>query len=507
MLVACGSEQKKPDQASLEPPTDTPADPASPPADPANTPPTLEGEPELMAKAGSEYSFVPMATDADQDDLTFSITGLPAWAVFDADTGGFSGVPNDGHVGQTDDIEIIVSDGSAQAILGPFSINVAPRDTTTPSPTPTPTNRAPVITGSPASIVVATQPYIFVPTATDADSDRLTFSITNRPQWATFSTSTGQLSGTPSRTQTGTVSNIRISVSDGKSVASLASFSIQVQAAPNSGPAISGSAATAATVGTAYSFKPTATDADNDTLVWSIQNKPVWASFSTTTGQLSGTPGTANVGTFSNIRISVSDGKTSAGLGAFSIVVSSAPNRSPTITGTPSASVQAGTSYAFTPTAADADQDTLSYSISNKPTWATFSIATGQLAGTPTAQQVGTYSGIVITVSDGKASTALTAFSIVVTPGSNRAPTISGAPGTTANAGTAYTFTPSASDADGDALTFSIQNKPSWATFSTSTGRLSGTPAASDAGTTSSIVISVSDGKDVLHPSRPFRSR
>jgi hypothetical protein len=418
---------------------------------------------------------------------------LPAWAVFDEETGGFSGIPNDGHAGQTDDIEIIASDGGAQAILGPFRINIAPRDSTTP--TPTPTNRAPVITGTPATVVVATQPYIFIPTATDADNDRLTFSITNRPQWATFSTSTGQLSGTPSRTQTTTISNIRISVSDGKTIASLVPFSIQVQAAPNSAPVISGSPATAATVGSAYSFRPTATDVDNNTLVWSIQNKPVWASFSTTTGQLSGTPGDANVGTFTNIRISVSDGRTSAALGAFSIVVSDGPNRSPTITGTPAGSVQAGTSYSFTPSAADADQDTLSYSITNKPSWATFSIASGQLSGSPTAQQVGTYSGIVITVSDGKASTSLNAFSIVVTAGANRAPTISGTPPTTANAGTAYSFTPSASDADGDGLTFSIQNKPSWATFNTANGRLSGTPAASDAGTTSSIVISVSDGK------------
>jgi hypothetical protein len=61
--------------------------------------------------------------------------------------------------------------------------------------------------------------------------------------------------------------------------------------------------------------------------------------------------------------------------------------------------------------------------------------------------------------------------------------------------GTAYSFQPTASDADGDPLTFSIVNKPSWATFSTSTGRLQGTPKAADVGTTSGIVISVSDGK------------
>jgi hypothetical protein len=98
-------------------------------------------------------------------------------------------------------------------------------------------------------------------------------------------------------------------------------------------------------------------------------------------------------------------------------------------------------------------------------------------------------------VSDGKANASLPAFTITVSATANRAPTITGTPGTTANVGTAYSFTPAAADADGDTLTYSISNKPAWATFTASNGRLSGTPAAGDAGTTSGIVISVSDGK------------
>ncbi len=494
-LAACGGGETKPDAESTGP-DDPPAAPA-PPA-PVNNNPVIDGQPALTAKAGETYSYVPTSSDADNDALTFSITGAPAWATFNTANGTITGIPGDADVGQTGDIEVTVSDGKAQDSVGPFRIQVAARDAApSPNPPTTPTppaaNNLPVISGSPAGQVVATQPYIFIPTASDADNDPLSFSITNRPQWASFSTATGQLTGTPS--QAGTVSNIRITVSDGKGSSSLPAFSIQVQAAPNSAPVISGSPGTAATVGTAYVFRPTATDANNDTLTWSIQNKPTWASFSTTTGQLSGTPASANVGTVSNIRISVSDGKTSAALGAFSIVVSAAPNKAPTITGTPATTVQAGTPYSFTPTGADADKDTLSYSISNKPSWATFSIATGQLSGTPTAQQVGTYAGIVISVSDGKANAALAAFTITVSATANKAPTITGTPGTTANVGTAYNFTPTATDADGDTLTYSIVNKPTWATFTASTGKLSGTPAAGDAGTTSGIVISVSDGK------------
>jgi hypothetical protein len=103
----------------------------------------------------------------------------------------------------------------------------------------------------------------------------------------------------------------------------------------------------------------------------------------------------------------------------------------------------------------------------------------------------------LIRVSDGKATTSLSAFSIAVSAGSssNTAPRISGTPATSVGVGSAYSFTPSASDANGDALTFSVSNRPTWATFNTSTGRLSGTPTSAQAGSYSNIVIRVSDGK------------
>ena len=80
-------------------------------------------------------------------------------------------------------------------------------------------------------------------------------------------------------------------------------------------------------------------------------------------------------------------------------------------------------------------------------------------------------------------------------PQGNSAPKISGAPSNAVKAGDNYSFTPSASDPDGDPLTFSIENKPRWASFDSSSGRLSGQPLLGDIGTYSAISISVSDGK------------
>lgn len=262
----------------------------------------------------------------------------------------------------------------------------------------------------------------------------------------------------------------------------------------NSPPVISGTPPTGASVGVQYAFQPSATDPDGNSLTYSITNRPSWATFSTSTGRLSGTPTSTNIGTFSNIVIGVSDGQATAQLPAFAIVVTNVANRPPTITGTPPASVISGTAYSFQPTASDPDGNPLTFSITNKPSWATFSTTTGRLQGTPTSSNVGTFSNIVIRVSDGQATAQLPAFSIVVSAPANRPPVISGTPPTSVVVGTAYSFQPTASDPDGNALTYSITNAPAWATFSTTTGRLQGTPSAANVGTYSNIVIRVSDG-------------
>ena len=90
----------------------------------------------------------------------------------------------------------------------------------------------------------------------------------------------------------------------------------------NNPPTISGTPLTSATTGGDYSFTPTASDSDNDTLTFSISGKPGWAGFDSTTGELSGTPTVAGVS--SDIIISVSDQSDSNALAAFSITVSSA---------------------------------------------------------------------------------------------------------------------------------------------------------------------------------------
>ena len=96
-------------------------------------------------------------------------------------------------------------------------------------------------------------------------------------------------------------------------------------------PTINGTAKTSAPVNATYDFTPTAADPNGDALSFQIENKPTWATFSTVTGQLKGTPTLAQVGDYANIVISASDGAQSVSLPTFTITVSEGSTNTVTI--------------------------------------------------------------------------------------------------------------------------------------------------------------------------------
>jgi len=167
-----------------------------------------------------------------------------------------------------------------------------------------------------------------------------------------------------------------------------------------------------------YYFKPWITGSDAKTAKFSISNKPYWASFDATTGTLTGKLYPVNAGKYSNIVISAkSSTGSSSKMPPFSVVVTAKTTTTspPTIGGTPSpTTISVGSAFNFQPTATDPAGRKLTFSVSNKPSWASFDTATGRLFGTPSSAAVGTTSNIVIAANDGVASASLKAFSLTV---------------------------------------------------------------------------------------------
>jgi len=186
----------------------------------------------------------------------------------------------------------------------------------------------------------------------------------------------------------------------------------------------------------------------------------------------------------------VSDGTAVSYIPTFILTVTSSTsttttNSAPTISGTPSTSATVGTAYSFTPTATDANGDTLGYSITNKPDWATFSTTTGKLSGTPWTANIGTYSGISIKVSDGKATTSLATFAITVKAATSTTTT------TTTTAAATLTWTPPTTNTDGTVLTDLAGYK---IYYGTSSSNLTSSVTLTNAGLTSYVISNLSTG-------------
>ncbi len=414
----------------------------------SNSKPVISGQSPGRIVAGSFYDFRPTASDPDGDKVTFSINKHPRWAQFDTATGRLYGTPAPIDSGKMKNIIISVSDGVSSARLGGFSLRVI-------------RGKAPQISGVPPTSVVEGKSYAFVPVATDPEDQTLTFAVVNKPAWASFNKKTGRLAGTPGPGSKGVYRGISISATDGANTSSLPPFAINVAPVQqNSAPTISGTPATTVQVDQAYSFLPTASDADGDTLKFSAVNLPSWATLNSGNGRITGTPRAGSEGTYADIVLSVSDGKDVTFLPMFTIAVTAAPlpppvmppppsppppsppppaNKPPTISGTPASSVTAGNSYVFLPSASDPDGQTLTFSISNQPTWANFNTSSGRLSGAPTAADAGTWTNVRISVTDGQATTSLAAFSITVNQVANGAATVSWVPPTQNTDGSALT--------------------------------------------------------------------
>ena len=140
--------------------------------------------------------------------------------------------------------------------------------------------------------------------------------------------------------------------------------------------------------------------------------------------------------------------------------------------------------------------DTVTLAATTKPSWLNFDPSTGVLSGTPTNSNVGDHS-VVLTATDGSGAVDTQSFTIAVA-NTNDAPTITSSQVTSATEDAAYSYTFEASDVDsGDTPTLAATTLPSWLSFDTSTGVLSGTPVNSNVGD-HSVVIIATDGSGAV---------
>jgi hypothetical protein len=435
----------------------------------ANHSPVLNPIGDKTGNIGQSLSFTISATDIDNDTLTYSVSNLPSGASFDTSTGVFNWTPT---LGAVYNVVFGVSDGKSGQVTEAISITINP------------VNHPPVLAPIGNKTVTAGQLLNFTVTATDADQDTLTYSVTNLPSGANFNTSTGVFNWTSP--VAGTYYNIVFGVTDGKLEPVTRTIWINVNAA-NHSPVLNSIGNKTSSVGQPLSFTVTATDADQDTLTYSVTNLPSGANFNTSTGVFNWTPDNANV--YSNVTFGVTDGKSTPVTETINITIN-AVNHPPVLGPIGNKTGSVGQPLSFTITASDADHDTLTYSASNLPGGVSFNTSTGVFNWTPDSASV--YSNVSFGITDGKSAPVTETITITINA-VNHPPVLSSIGNKTVNVGQLLSFTITATDADQDALTYSVTNLPNGANFDTSTGVFNWTPDNADV--YSNITFSVTDGK------------
>jgi len=350
------------------------------------------------------------ASDIDSPSLVLDVSrqdgsALPEWLNFNAAQQLLGGTPGNSDTGNLP-LRVTVSDGAAQSSAD-FTLMVED------------VNDAPVIGNTPPAGAAPGESYSYTPSVSDVDSDSFSFSFGgDLPAGLSFNANDGSISGTVSvSAEEKTYSSLTLTVNDGEGGSDSVEFSIAVSLS-NHAPTIDSSADAEVDEDSPYSVTFTASDSDNDDLTFSVTGKPDWLSGAQdgNTYTLSGTPLNSDVGTSGPIIVSVSDGTTSASADSFSLTVLNT-NDAPTISGTPLTAATAGSPVSFSVSVEDVDQgDSHTFSISNNPSWLSIDPDSGLVSGTPTDNDEGNHSDILISVTDkAGASASLPTFSINVT--------------------------------------------------------------------------------------------
>ena len=357
-------------------------------------------------------------------------------------------------------------------------------------------NQAPVLGPVGNKSVNGGSLLLFTVSATDADGDPLSYSASNLPAGATFNASAHIFSWTPSSGQVGTYPSVHFQVTDG-SLTDSEDITITVSApGGNQAPTLAFIGSKSVTAGQMLSFTISASDPDGDALTYSASNLPSGATFNASARLFSWTPTSGQVGTHPNVHFQASDGSLMDSED-ITITVNTTPpvNQAPTLAFIGNKSVTAGQPLTFTISASDPNGDSLTYSASNLPSGATFTASTRAFSWTPTSGQVGSYPNVHFQVTDGSLidSEDIT-ITVNAAPGANQAPVLSAIGSKSATSGQLLQFGISASDPNGDTLTYSASNLPSGATFSAGTRTLSWTPTSNQVGTYTGVHFQVSDG-------------
>ena len=175
-----------------------------------NNPPMISSSPVIQVEENVDYRYQVVATDEDNDELSYSLKNSPEWLSVNEDglvRGTAPSVDDDDKVR----VEVVVSDGK-DPVSQSYDLFVRDVDETTGVPE---TNNPPMITSSPVIQVEENVDYGYQVVATDEDNDELSYSLKNSPEWLSVNED-GLVRGTAPSVDDDDKVRVEVVVSDGK---------------------------------------------------------------------------------------------------------------------------------------------------------------------------------------------------------------------------------------------------------------------------------------------------
>ena len=420
----------------------------------SNTPPVALAQ-SLTTPEDTAKAITLSGTDVDGNTLSFAIVSSANYGTLSGTLPNITYTPPANFNG-TDAFTYKANDGFADS--APVTVGI----------TVTPVNDAPVASAQSVSTPEDTSKAITL-AGTDVDGNALTYSVVVSPAHGTLSGSAPSLTYIPATNYSGSDS-FTFKVNDGTVDSASATVAISVIAGNDVPVAIAQSVSTAEDVARAITLA--ASDADGNALTYAIVTSPAHGTLSGTAPNVTYRPAT-NYNGSDSFTFKANDGTVDSLAATVSITVTPV-NDAPVASGQ-SLATDKNVAKAVTLAATDVDGDTLTFSVVTQPTKGTLSGTVPNLTYTPNNNVTGTDS-FTFKANDGTVDSAVATIAINIAAGPNTAP-VAVAQSVTATEDIAKTITLAATDADGDALNYTVTTAPSHGTLSGTAPNLTYLPA------------------------------
>ncbi len=470
--------------------------------------------PEIAAIANSAVNeggslAIPVsANDPDDDGLTLTAIGLPAFASFTDNgdgSGSFQFNPDFSHAGVYN-LKLAAVDNGVPALSDTASFTITINNI----------NRAPVLAAV-ANQGVNEGGNLAVPvSASDPDGDALVLTAPNLPAFGSFTDNgdgTGNIEFTPGFGDEGSYTIQLVSIDNGTPVLSdTISFALVVGNV-NRAPVLTAIANRSMNENGALSVAVSASDPDGNGIVLAAQNLPSFGTFTDNgdgTGNFQFNPDFTNAGSYSIQIIAVDNGVPALSDTTGFVLTVNDVNRAPQMVAIANQAMDEGASLSVPVSASDPDGDGLALSALNVPAFAQFTDngnGTGNIQLTPGFETAGNYTLSIRVLDNGTPVLSDTVTFSLSVSNVNRAPVVTAISNRQVDEGATIAFPVSANDPDGNAMALSVLNLPDFGSFTDNgngTGSFEFSPEFGSSGNYNIKVVALDNGTPALSDTAGF---